>query len=122
MTGPVGHLGRYPQVDFIHRLSMWNCKKCNELLGDELDLCHKCGEASRIVVEQEFAHSDDYEPESATAKHQFSLFDLLLLVNGIGMSLAGWMSQNTFLFLIGIYILGFMVLCWFITDNIRRKN
>ncbi|MEM9413007.1 MAG: VanZ family protein, partial [Planctomycetota bacterium] len=73
-------------------------------------------------------HADNYEPKTEAPNNQFSLLDLFFMVNGSGIAIAGWSSQNPFLFVPGIAILGFMVACWMVVENSRtlqrmsRKN
>src|SRR5262245_19506271 len=46
---------------------MWECKKCQEVVGDELDVCYNCGTTEDGVEDPHFQHAEDIAPETLTS-------------------------------------------------------
>ena len=46
---------------------MWECPKCHEIVGDELEVCWNCGTTEDGVEDPHFRHAEDIRPEDLTS-------------------------------------------------------
>ena len=46
---------------------MWECPKCQEVVGDELEVCWNCGTTEDGVEDPHFQHAEDIRPEDLTS-------------------------------------------------------
>lgn len=99
---------------------MWTCEQCETQIGDPFDVCWNCGTDVDGVVEPGFRHADHSLPELPALKRQFGLADLFLISNAVAFSLAGWKTQNSILFCIGVLVLALSTACWLVPRQFSR--
>jgi len=90
---------------------MWTCQHCEARIDNTFAACWNGGASIEGLIEPEFRHADDCQPDIPEYKRQFSLAELLIIATAIAVALAGWSTQNPALFFVGSSILGLMVLC-----------